>query len=327
RRHARARRPRGRGAPRHGRGHRRPRPGGGRRPRERADEGAQPRRPLGARRAGRRRLPGGGAAGRHRAGQGLARRADGAAGGAHRGAVRRRGAPPAVTALVLAAALGLLLTGSFVQLARRFGWGKAIRSAGPESHQAKAGTPTMGGAAFLLAATVAWLLLGDDLGADLAPALLVLGSGLLGLWDDALALQRKRAIAQGLEVGTGLLARYRLLGQGALALGFAVWAVGAGHALFGVAWLDVLAYAFVVVGSINALNFTDGLDGLAAGVAAIALLFFLGSPFAAALLGALLGFLWYNAHPARVIMGGVGAEALGAGLAALAITQGTVWYL
>src|SRR5690606_27037131 len=71
----------------------------------------------------------------------------------------------------------------------------------------------------------------------------------------------------------------------------------------------------------------DGLDGLAAGVAAIALLFFLGSPFAAALLGALLGFLWYNAHPARVIMGGVGAEALGAGLAALAITQGTVWYL
>lgn len=232
-----------------------------------------------------------------------------------------------MTALVLAAALGLLLTGSFVQLARRFGWGKAIRSAGPESHQAKAGTPTMGGAAFLLAATVAWLLLGDDLGADLAPALLVLGSGLLGLWDDALALQRKRAIAQGLEVGTGLLARYRLLGQGALALGFAVWAVGAGHALFGVAWLDVLAYAFVVVGSINALNFTDGLDGLAAGVAAIALLFFLGSPFAAALLGALLGFLWYNAHPARVIMGGVGAEALGAGLAALAITQGTVWYL
>ncbi|NLG09171.1 MAG: phospho-N-acetylmuramoyl-pentapeptide-transferase [Deinococcales bacterium] len=228
---------------------------------------------------------------------------------------------------MLAAALGLLLTGSFVQLARRFGWGKAIRSAGPESHQAKAGTPTMGGAAFLLAATVAWLLLGDDLGADLAPALLVLGSGLLGLWDDALALQRKRAIAQGLEVGTGLLARYRLLGQGALALGFAVWAVGAGHALFGVAWLDVLAYAFVVVGSINALNFTDGLDGLAAGVAAIALLFFLGSPFAAALLGALLGFLWYNAHPARVIMGGVGAEALGAGLAALAITQGTVWYL
>lgn len=232
-----------------------------------------------------------------------------------------------MTALVLAAALGLLLTGSFVQLARRFGWGKAIRSAGPESHQAKAGTPTMGGAAFLLAATVAWLLLGDDLGADLAPALLVLGSGLLGLWDDALALQRKRAIAQGLEVGTGLLARYRLLGQGALALGFAVWAVGAGHALFGVAWLDVLAYAFVVVSSINALNFTDGLDGLAAGVAAIALLFFLGSPFAAALLGALLGFLWYNAHPARVIMGGVGAEALGAGLAALAITQGTVWYL
>lgn len=232
-----------------------------------------------------------------------------------------------MTLLVVAALLSLLLTGSFIQVAHRAGWGKTIRAAGPESHKSKAGTPTMGGAAFLLAAAVAWALLAGDLRAELATVLLVLGSGLLGLFDDVLALRRKRAKALGLEPGTGLLARYRLLGQGVLALAYAIWAVRGGAALFGPDWLDAIVYAFVIVGAINALNFTDGLDGLAGGVAAIALLFFIGSPFAAALLGALLGFLWYNAHPARVIMGGVGAEALGAALAALAIAQGSVWYL
>lgn len=229
--------------------------------------------------------------------------------------------------ILVAALLSFLFTGTFIQLARRFGWGKSIRDAGPESHQAKAGTPTMGGAAILLAAFLAWLLLSGDRASDLPTLLLVALTGLLGLLDDTLALRRKRGAALGLEVGTGLLARYRLLGQGALALGFALWSVTSGHALFGVGWLDVLAYTFVIVGAINAVNFTDGLDGLAAGVTAVALLFFLGSPLAAAALGALLGFLWFNAHPARVFMGGVGAEALGALLAALAITQGTIWYL
>jgi phospho-N-acetylmuramoyl-pentapeptide-transferase len=89
----------------------------------------------------------------------------------------------------------------------------------------------------------------------------------------------------------------------------------------------VLLFMLAIVGSVNAYNFTDGLDGLAAGVAIPALLLFLGSPLAAALLGALLGFLWYNAHPARVFMGGVGAEALGAAIAGLAILAGAVWWL
>lgn len=231
--------------------------------------------------------------------------------------------------LLLAALLSLLLTGTFIQLAKRFGWGKAIRSVGPESHLSKAGTPTMGGAAFLIAAALAWALLTDraSLAAELPLLLLVLASGLLGLADDALALRRKRAAALGLEVGTGLLARYRLLGQGAIAVGFAAWAVQNDHSLFGNAWLDVPAFALVIVGAINAFNFTDGLDGLAAGVTAIVLVFFLASPLAAALLGALLGYLWFNAHPARVFMGGVGSEAIGAAVAGLAIVQGTVWYL
>jgi phospho-N-acetylmuramoyl-pentapeptide-transferase len=150
---------------------------------------------------------------------------------------------------------------------------------------------------------------------------------MLGLVDDALALRRKRALALGQEPGTGLLARYRLVGQGLLALLFSLWAVQGGASLFGPAWLDAAVYTVIIVGSINAFNFTDGLDGLAAGVTAIVLHFFLASPFAAALIGALLGFLWFNAHPARVFMGGVGSEALGAAVAALAIMQGTVWYV
>lgn len=229
--------------------------------------------------------------------------------------------------LLLAALFGLLLSGTFIQLARRWGWGKSIRSAGPESHRSKAGTPTMGGAAFLLAAAAAWLLTGGDLSRDAPVVLLVLGSGLLGLADDALALRRKRAVALGQEPGTGLLARYRLLGQGLLALLFSLWAVQGGISLFGPAWLDAAAYTFIIVGSINAFNFTDGLDGLAGGVTVIVLLFFLASPFAAALIGALLGFLWFNAHPARLFMGGVGSEALGAAVAALAIVQDSVWYV
>lgn len=231
-----------------------------------------------------------------------------------------------MTTLLLAALFSLLLTGTFIQVARP-AWGKVIRQAGPESHLSKAGTPTMGGIAFLVAMAAAWLVTGGPRHGELPSLLLIAGTALLGLADDALALRRKRAQALGLEPGTGLLARWRLLGQGALAVAFAVVAVQRGATLFGPLWLDAAVYALVIVGAVNALNFTDGLDGLAAGVASIALLFFVGSPLAAALLGALLGFIWFNAHPARVIMGGVGSESLGAALAAFAITQGTVWYL
>lgn len=230
--------------------------------------------------------------------------------------------------VVVAGLISLVLTGTFIQVAQRAGWGKSIRAAGPASHLTKGGTPTMGGVAFLLATVVAWLIYADNHSESLATLLLVIGSGLLGLLDDMLSLQRKRRRSAGeQDAGPGLLARYRLLGQGVMSLAYALWAVQGGASLFGVGWLDVAAYTFIIVGAINALNFTDGLDGLAAGVAAIILIFFIASPLAAALLGALLGFLWYNAHPARAFMGGVGSEALGAAMAAFAIQQGTVWYL
>lgn len=238
-----------------------------------------------------------------------------------------------MTVLLAAAGLALVLTGAFVKVAARFGWGKSIRASGPASHLVKAGTPTMGGAAFLLAAVVAWLLLSERSGTDLAVWLLTLAAGLLGLQDDLASLRRKSAAAiaradgNEVEASTGMLARYRILGQAAIAAAFAVWAVRAGVHLTGSQVLDVAFYTFVIVGSINAFNFTDGLDGLAGGISAVVLLFFTGSPLAAALVGALLAFLWYNSQPARVYMGGVGSEALGAAVAGLAIVSSTTLLL
>lgn len=238
-----------------------------------------------------------------------------------------------------------LATGAFLSLARTRGWGKAVRRDGPEGHLVKEGTPTMGGAAFLgaslLVGVVTWAsgawspapLPGrdapppSDLSGAAGAALLALvaASALLGLWDDRTSLARKRRAAEGEDASTGVLARWRILAQGVVGLAFAAWAVSAGREMFGVPWLDVLGFAFVVVGTVNAVNFADGLDGLAAGLAGVALLAFWGDPLAAILIGATLAFLWFNAHPARLFMGGVGSEALGAAIAGIAIVHGDVW--
>lgn len=233
-----------------------------------------------------------------------------------------------MTVLIWSALLSFLAVGIFIGLAKQYGWGKTVRREGPRTHLVKEGTPTMGGAAFMLAALIAWLLFGERTTEGLAVAGLTFVAMLLGWYDDITSLRRKRQAASSkVEASTGLLARYRLALQAFIALGFAVYAVNNHYALFGIAWLDVLAYMFVIVGSINAVNFTDGLDGLAGGVVAIILLPFLAFPFAAALLGAILSFLWFNTQPAKVFMGGVGSEGLGAALAGIAIISGWVWWL
>lgn len=229
--------------------------------------------------------------------------------------------------LLATALVSLIFVGIFIQVAGRLGWGKSVRLDGPQSHLSKAGTPTMGGLAFLLAAVAVWFGWGIRTSDVSAVVLLTCAAALLGWYDDVLALRRKRRTVRGEDSSTGLLARYRLLGQGLVAFVFALYAVRIGQQLFGIDWLDTLGFTFIVMGSINALNFTDGLDGLAAGISGIILLPLLSFPFSPFLLGALLGFLWYNAYPARVIMGGAGSEALGAALAGIAILSGWVWYL
>lgn len=229
--------------------------------------------------------------------------------------------------MLFSAGLSLILVGIFVQFANRLGWGKSIRRDGPQSHLAKEGTPTMGGAAFLAGALIIWGFLGQKTPEAWALVLLTLGAALLGWLDDSLSLRRKRLVAEGADASTGLLARYRLAGQALVALAFSAYVVNLGYVLFGPPLLDSLGFAFIIIGTINALNFSDGLDGLATGMSLIILLLFVSVPFVPMLMGALLGFLWYNAQPARVFMGGVGSEALGAAIAGAAILAGWVWYL
>lgn len=213
---------------------------------------------------------------------------------------------------------------------------QAIRDDAPARHQAKAGTPTMGGL-LIVGATVAaagLVLRGLPLGVAFAVGVM-LGYGVVGGIDDLLAVRRRRNL--------GLRARERLAMQGLLAALVAVYVArrpDLGTALvlpwvgrWDLGWGYIVFAILYVVGFANAVNLTDGLDGLAGGTVAIAagayaaIALRVGQPdlaiLAAALAGACLGFVWFNAHPAALIMGDVGSNALGAALAAIAILTKT----
>ncbi|RDI96543.1 phospho-N-acetylmuramoyl-pentapeptide-transferase [Meiothermus sp. QL-1] len=215
---------------------------------------------------------------------------------------------------VLAAALlSWFLTGIWITLMQALGLGKRVRAEGPQSHQSKAGTPSMGGVAFLLAAAVVYALAGGDRWAGLW--LLVLGMALLGLADDLAGSLRRP-----------LRAREKLAVQALMSLVFALWAVRQVQ-YTPYPLLDVLLFTLVVIAACNAFNFTDGVDGLLASITAVILLPFLGLPLAQTNLGALLGFLWYNAPRATVFMGDTGSMALGALVAGLFILEGRLFWL
>lgn len=219
---------------------------------------------------------------------------------------------------------------------RRLKFGQQIRSAGPASHQAKAGTPTMGGVLIVAAALVATLLFAESKSPKATALILAtLGFCLIGLIDDMIIVVRKRSL--------GLRARTKLLGQVVVALFVAAYAYNAVGPEIIVPFSDaswvlsaplfLLFATLVIVGTANAANFTDGLDGLAAGSSAIACIVYTiiavkaGEPdvavFAAALAGACLGFSWFNAHPAQVIMGDTGSLALGGAIGSLAVLTRT----
>lgn len=208
-----------------------------------------------------------------------------------------------------------------------------VRSDGPSSHQAKVGTPTMGGVVFMLAAAVAALVAGAGRASGLAVLGLILAMAGIGLADDwvkvhrgqPLGLRARGKVAAGIVVATAF----------ALALGPASRVIrvplggGIWHAPL---WLFVVVVDFVVAATANGANLTDGLDGLAAGVSVPILIFFAAAAaaldnqaavaIAVALLGALVGFLSYNRHPARVMMGDTGAFGIGGAIAGLAVITG-----
>jgi phospho-N-acetylmuramoyl-pentapeptide-transferase len=236
----------------------------------------------------------------------------------------------------LAAAV-MLLTGRWgIRQLRRLGVRQEIREDAPARHQQKAGTPTMGGVLILGSLLVAALVVGRPftLGVGLT-LIVILGYGLVGSIDDLLSVRRGKNL--------GLRARERLAAQIPLAV-LVGWYVMSrsefGSALI-LPWIGPvdLGWGYLVFATLyivffaNAVNITDGLDGLAGGTVAIAagayaaIAFHLGQTsaavLAAATAGACLAFVWFNAHPAAVIMGDVGSNALGAGLAAIAIITKT----
>jgi phospho-N-acetylmuramoyl-pentapeptide-transferase len=238
-----------------------------------------------------------------------------------------------VVALLLAFAGMVLLAPIYIGLLQRLGYGKQIRIDGPEGHRGKAGTPTMGG--MLIVAVVVFLAMAmriEDVD-TLTPMLALVGVGILGALDDFV----------NVRTGIGMRGRWKLVWQTIVAVfaGFyiqrhfdvtAINVPGLGEVVIG-SILFVAFVAFVIVGASNAVNLTDGLDGLAGGVLIFSFVAYLliaiydmpgrgPQPnlaiFCALVIGALMGFLWFNVHPAQIIMGDSGSLGLGATLAVVA---------
>jgi phospho-N-acetylmuramoyl-pentapeptide-transferase len=254
-------------------------------------------------------------------------------------------------ASLTALALSLLLGPWLIRKLREFQIGQVIRHEGPASHRAKAGTPTMGGLLILFAWLIPTLLWSNLENAFVWVAVLVTaGFGAVGFVDDFLKVRRRRNL--------GLSARAKFLLQVLVAaIAGALLTQLPGNVfsptlafpfvkqlVVNLGLLYVPFVVFVLVGSSNAVNLTDGLDGLAIGAAGVAAatyaLFtyvagnrvvanYLQVPyvsgvgevtiFCGALVGAALGFLWFNAHPAEVFMGDVGSLALGGGIGVVAV--------
>lgn len=239
--------------------------------------------------------------------------------------------------LTMVTALAIVLFSGvyFLPMLHRLKYGQSIREEGPASHQAKSGTPTMGGVMIVLAVTVSTLLFAPFTVTTLLALFIFLGHFLLGFADDYIKVVKKRNL--------GLRAYQKLLGQ----LFISLVTILIGRALLGhdtSVWMPILGetldigalyyvlVVFVLVGTSNAVNLTDGLDGLASGTVAVAALFYAAllysvdsslMTFSAAIIGATVGFLWYNHHPARIFMGDTGSLALGGALAGIAILSHT----
>ena len=229
----------------------------------------------------------------------------------------------------------------FIEYIRNREFGQQIREEGPAGHHGKAGTPTMGGLIIFLAVTVTFLILDAPYDTDDAvAALAVLGTGLasagLGFVDDWTKVSKKRSL--------GLRARTKIAVQ--IVLAIALWYVAteqvglASELRFRVfdASVDLgilypVLIFLVLGGATNGVNLTDGLDGLAAGCCAIVLLAYVAMTFitgqeslsllSGCLVGACVGFLWFNSFPAAVFMGDTGSLGLGGAIAGLAVMTQT----
>ena len=250
---------------------------------------------------------------------------------------------------LIAMVISIVIGPKFIEFLRRNELGQPIREDGPAGHVVKQGTPVMGGLLILLCAVLPFAALSRYTLPALTVLFVTVGCGAVGFLDDFIKLRHRRSL--------GLRGRWKLLLLLAItvAVGIAVHEEGRVGTSIYLPIVDVdlpLSYAFypflflVIAGAANGVNLTDGVDGLAAGTAIIALLTFLSisviayirsapasgdradylldlSILAAALIGGAIGFLWYNSFPAEVFMGDTGSMALGGALAGFAIVTGT----
>lgn len=264
--------------------------------------------------------------------------------------------------ILLAAAVGLAVTLLGTPIAirafRLWGWGQRIREDGPSTHMEKMGTPTMGGTVILLAIVTAYLvtrvMFATVTAAALAVLLATIGLGAVGFVDDFLKVRRRRSL--------GLTKRGKVVGQAVVAIAFALVAVRAAGVPTELSFLrgtgvdlGAVFYGWVLLilaSSANGVNLTDGLDGLASGSSILVLSAYVFIAFwqyrhacavgaapacypidinaaldvaivAGASVGAVSGFLWWNAAPARIFMGDTGALAIGGLIGALAVVTQT----
>ena len=248
--------------------------------------------------------------------------------------------------LLAAFILGLVIGGPYINLLRRLRMGKQIRREGPKSHYAKQGTPTLGGVLIIAVVASLWLLVfvllqepqrGDFVAQTIVPIGALVAVGVLGFIDDYV----------NIVYGFGVRGRHKLVWQLVVAVVAALY-IQRHFAITGVfvplvgeveigAPVFVALAIFAIISTSNGVNLIDGLDGLSGGTLVFAFLSFAfiaaarGFPWlvviCAGTVGALLAFLWFNAHPAEVIMGDVGSLALGAMLATVALTTGFILLL
>ncbi|HEY3726859.1 MAG TPA: phospho-N-acetylmuramoyl-pentapeptide-transferase [Solirubrobacteraceae bacterium] len=235
----------------------------------------------------------------------------------------------------------LFLSPRFIDFLRRREFGQNIREEGPQGHKTKAGTPTMGGIIIFTSITVPFLLLSHRDWQSVGVFGACIACALLGFADDYTKIVKRRSL--------GLRARTKLVVTVAISVG--LWWVATQKAGISssvqVRFADVsidlgplypVFVYLVVAGTTTAVNFTDGLDGLAAGCAAITLLAYIGITFistgehdltllASCLVGACIGFLWFNSFPASIFMGDTGSLGLGGAIAGLAIMTNTEFLL
>jgi len=241
-----------------------------------------------------------------------------------------------LTAAAIAAGVVILAGPFLIPLLHKLKFGQSIREEGPASHKIKSGTPTMGGI-FLIAAIVIATLIRAEFTAEIFVALfIVVGHFILGFLDDYIKVVKKR--------NWGLKARQKLLGQIIISAGTiyiattqlgietTIW-IPLADKIIDLGALYYVLVLLVIVGASNAVNLTDGLDGLASGCMAIAAscygviclltLHYNLAIFCAATVGACIGFLRFNFHPARIFMGDTGSLALGGAFAAMGILTHT----